>query len=86
MDEIQVGSYFTIVNNLRIPTDRSWQGDILRCNAIDWPFYACEEMRGFRLKFKLDARLFEFKLLSPDYIKALMGPEAGEVKQQEEPV
>lgn len=69
--DIQVGDYVTILQWYLPHPDRSWCGDVLKVNAIDWPFYAVEEVKGFKMKVSLDARVVDLKKLSHDFVQSL---------------
>jgi hypothetical protein len=70
LDAIAVGDKITVVENLRHPQDKSFQGDMLVVRAVDSPFVIVQP-RYTERPFSLDARLWVFKKFSPEAIAAL---------------
>lgn len=72
-EEYKVGDWVTLLQWVN-STDRSWCGDCLKVNAIDWPFLAVSEWKGNKVilpHIRLDARLVDIKKLSNEYVTAL---------------
>ena len=73
-ETISIGSHITVIQNTQRPDDRSWCGAVLLVVAYDWPFYAVRELQfGHKPRdpFPLDARRYEFKVLTPEYVSAM---------------
>ena len=70
---IQVGQWFTVADWVG-QTDRSWVGDVLKVQAIDWPFIVAQEFKyGTKIlaPFKLDLPRVEVRPISDEYVREL---------------
>lgn len=72
-----VGTWVTVVNNIQRPDDRSWQGNALRIEGFDYPYFAVRKLCGngtMESPFSLDSRRFSLKAISAEYLSAMGGP------------
>jgi len=68
------GTYFTVLDYLREPTDRSFRGDVFVCTAFEHPFVAgkaCDGTLGEGRPISFDTRDWELTELTPEYVKAM---------------
>lgn len=67
---IRKGDFFTITENLRHPSDHSWQGDCLEAICIDREFIRCREHPCLVGAFTIDSRDFKLRHLSKPFVES----------------
>lgn len=69
---VKVDDMVTIVEWYGAPDEHAWCGNVLRVLAVDWPYCVVSEVYQDKLKVHLDFRRVDLKVLSPEYVEALI--------------
>ena len=80
--KMEVGTYFTVLDHPRNPTDHSWRGDVFRVLAFEYPFVAAQMINKTygdgRISF--DLRDWELTELTPEYVEAMVPHNEGVIR------